>query len=80
MGRRCGRDGSIAAIWSAEVVYVESTFGNSLLDDAISQIDIAFALNPTPQRAWRSVSPVRASSHRSAASPSRGYEPRPGAI
>jgi polar amino acid transport system substrate-binding protein len=42
---------SIAAIWSAEIVYVESTFGNSVLDLQSNKIDIAFALNPTPQRA-----------------------------
>jgi polar amino acid transport system substrate-binding protein len=42
---------SIASIWSAEVVYVESTFGNSVLDVQSNKIDIAFALNPTPQRA-----------------------------
>ena len=42
---------SIAAIWSAEVVYVKSTFGNSVLDVQSNKIDIAFALNPTPQRA-----------------------------
>jgi polar amino acid transport system substrate-binding protein len=42
---------SIAAVWSAQVVYVESTFGNSVLDVQSNKIDIAFALNPTPQRA-----------------------------
>ncbi len=42
---------SIAAIWSAEVVYIELTFGNSVLDVQSNKIDIAFALNPTPQRA-----------------------------
>jgi polar amino acid transport system substrate-binding protein len=42
---------SIAGIWDAEVVYVESTFGNSVLDLQSNKIDIAFALNPTPQRA-----------------------------
>lgn len=42
---------SIAAIWSAEVVFVETTFGNSVLDVQSNKIDIAFALNPTPQRA-----------------------------
>ncbi|MDR3535153.1 MAG: transporter substrate-binding domain-containing protein [Acetobacteraceae bacterium] len=41
----------IAAVWSAEVVYVESTWGNSVLDVQSNKIDIAFALNPTPQRA-----------------------------
>jgi polar amino acid transport system substrate-binding protein len=42
---------SIAGIWNAEVVFVESTFGNSVLDLQSNKIDIAFALNPTPQRA-----------------------------
>ncbi len=42
---------SIAAVWAAEVVYIESTFGNSVLDVQSNKIDIAFALNPTPQRA-----------------------------
>ncbi len=41
----------IAGIWGAEVVYVETTFGNSVLDVQSNKIDIAFALNPTPQRA-----------------------------
>lgn len=42
---------SIAGIWNAEVVFVETTFGNSVLDLQSNKIDIAFALNPTPQRA-----------------------------
>jgi polar amino acid transport system substrate-binding protein len=41
----------IASVWGAEVVFVESTFGNSVLDLQSNKIDIAFALNPTPQRA-----------------------------
>ncbi len=41
----------IAGIWNAEVVFVESTYGNSVLDLQSNKIDIAFALNPTPQRA-----------------------------
>ncbi|WP_428487646.1 transporter substrate-binding domain-containing protein [Rhodopila sp.] len=41
----------IASVWSAKVVFVESTFGNSVLDLQSNKIDIAFALNPTPQRA-----------------------------
>jgi len=41
----------IASVWGAEVVYVETTFGNSVLDVQSNKIDIAFALNPTPQRA-----------------------------
>jgi polar amino acid transport system substrate-binding protein len=42
---------SIAAVWSAELTYVETTFGNSVLDVQSNKVDIAFALNPTPQRA-----------------------------
>jgi polar amino acid transport system substrate-binding protein len=42
---------SIASIWDAELVFVESTYGNSVLDVQSNKIDIAFALNPTPQRA-----------------------------
>jgi len=41
----------IASVWGAEVVFVESTYGNSVLDLQSNKIDIAFALNPTPQRA-----------------------------
>jgi polar amino acid transport system substrate-binding protein len=41
----------IAGVWNAEVVFVETTFGNSVLDLQSNKIDIAFALNPTPQRA-----------------------------
>jgi polar amino acid transport system substrate-binding protein len=41
----------IAGVWSAELVFVETTFGNSVLDLQSNKIDIAFALNPTPQRA-----------------------------
>jgi polar amino acid transport system substrate-binding protein len=42
---------ALAAIWEAELVQVESTWGNSVLDVQANKIDIAFALNPTPQRA-----------------------------
>jgi len=42
---------SIAAIWSAELAFVETTWGNSVLDVQSNKVDIAFALNPTPQRA-----------------------------
>ena len=41
----------IARVWSAEVVFVETTWGNSVLDLQSNKIDISFALNPTPQRA-----------------------------
>jgi polar amino acid transport system substrate-binding protein len=42
---------SIAAVWDAKLEYVESTYGNSVLDLQTNKVDIAFALNPTPQRA-----------------------------
>jgi polar amino acid transport system substrate-binding protein len=41
----------IASVWNAEVTYLESTYGNSVLDVQSNKIDIAFALNPTPARA-----------------------------
>ncbi|HTI79112.1 MAG TPA: transporter substrate-binding domain-containing protein [Acetobacteraceae bacterium] len=41
----------IADVWAAELVFVETTFGNSVLDVQSNKVDIAFALNPTPQRA-----------------------------
>jgi polar amino acid transport system substrate-binding protein len=41
----------IAGIWEADLDYVETTFGNSVLDVQSNKVDIAFALNPTPQRA-----------------------------
>jgi polar amino acid transport system substrate-binding protein len=41
----------IADIWQAEIVYVETTWGNSILDLQANKVDIGFALNPTPQRA-----------------------------
>ncbi|HET7881206.1 MAG TPA: transporter substrate-binding domain-containing protein [Acetobacteraceae bacterium] len=42
---------SIAAAFDARLEYVESTYGNSVLDLQANKIDLAFALNPTPQRA-----------------------------
>ncbi len=42
---------SIAAIWDAKLEYIESTYGNSVLDLQTNKVDIAFSLNPTPQRA-----------------------------
>jgi polar amino acid transport system substrate-binding protein len=33
------------------LAYVESTYGNSVLDLQSNKVDLAFALNPTPQRA-----------------------------
>lgn len=42
---------SIAKIWDARLEYVESTYGNSILDLQSNKIDLAFALNPTPARA-----------------------------
>jgi polar amino acid transport system substrate-binding protein len=42
---------SIALSVGAKLEYVESTYGNSVLDLQSNKIDLAFALNPTPQRA-----------------------------
>jgi polar amino acid transport system substrate-binding protein len=42
---------SIASPFSAKLEYVESTYANSVLDLESNKIDLAFALNPTPQRA-----------------------------
>jgi polar amino acid transport system substrate-binding protein len=42
---------SIASSLGAKLEYVESTYGNSVLDLQANKIDLAFALNPTPQRA-----------------------------
>jgi polar amino acid transport system substrate-binding protein len=41
----------IAKVFDAQLVYVESTYGNSVLDLQSNKIDLAFALNPTPARA-----------------------------
>ena len=41
----------IAKIFDAKLEYLESTYGNSVLDLQTNKVDIAFALNPTPQRA-----------------------------
>ncbi|PLZ00488.1 ABC transporter substrate-binding protein [Burkholderia sp. WAC0059] len=41
----------IASNFGAKVIYVESSYGNSVLDLQSGKVDIAFALNPTPARA-----------------------------
>lgn len=41
----------IAKIFSAKLEYVEATYGTSVLDLQSNKVDLAFALNPTPQRA-----------------------------
>ncbi|HEX3953753.1 MAG TPA: transporter substrate-binding domain-containing protein [Stellaceae bacterium] len=41
----------IASNFDAQPEYVESTYGNSVLDLQANKIDLAFALNPTPKRA-----------------------------
>jgi len=42
---------NIASTFDARIEYLESTYGNSVLDLQSGKIDLAFALNPTPQRA-----------------------------
>jgi polar amino acid transport system substrate-binding protein len=41
----------VAKILDVQLEYVESTYGNSILDLQSNKIDLGFALNPTPQRA-----------------------------
>ena len=41
----------IAGVFDGKVEYIESTYGNSVLDLQAGKIDLAFALNPTPRRA-----------------------------
>src|SRR5438105_15020613 len=41
----------IARVFDGQVEYLESTYGNSVLDLQANKIDLAFALNPTPKRA-----------------------------
>lgn len=41
----------IASVFDAKIVYVEATYGSSILDLQSNKVDIGFALNPTPQRA-----------------------------
>ena len=42
---------SIASVFDAKLEFVESTYGNSVLDLQSNKVDLAFALNPTPVRA-----------------------------
>lgn len=42
---------SIAQALNVRLAYVEATYGTSVLDLQTGKIDLAFALNPTPQRA-----------------------------
>ncbi len=42
---------NIATTMGVKLAYVESTYSNSVLDLQANKIDLAFALNPTPQRA-----------------------------
>ena len=41
----------IAKVFDAKLDYIESTYGNSVLDLQSNKVDLAFALNPTPARA-----------------------------
>ena len=41
----------IAGNFDGKVEYIESTYGNSVLDLQAGKIDLAFAFNPTPKRA-----------------------------
>jgi polar amino acid transport system substrate-binding protein len=41
----------LSKVFDAKLEYVESTYGNSVLDLQSNKVDLAFALNPTPARA-----------------------------
>jgi polar amino acid transport system substrate-binding protein len=41
----------IGKVFDAKLVYLDSTYGNSVLDLQSNKVDLAFALNPTPARA-----------------------------
>ena len=41
----------IAKVMDVKIEWLESTYGNSVLDLQSNKIDLAFSLNPTPQRA-----------------------------
>ena len=41
----------IAKVFDAKLTYLEATYGTSVLDLQSNKVDLAFALNPTPQRA-----------------------------
>jgi polar amino acid transport system substrate-binding protein len=41
----------VAKVFDAKLEFVESTYGNSILDLQSNKIDLGFALNPTPARA-----------------------------
>lgn len=41
----------IASQFDGKVEYLESTYGNSVLDLQANKVDLAFSLNPTPKRA-----------------------------
>ena len=41
----------IGKVFDAKLEFIESTYGNSVLDLQSNKIDLAFALNPTPARA-----------------------------
>jgi polar amino acid transport system substrate-binding protein len=41
----------VAKVFDAKLAYVESTYGNTVLDLQSNKIDLGFALNPTPARA-----------------------------
>jgi polar amino acid transport system substrate-binding protein len=41
----------IAQVFGAKLVYVDATWGTSVLDLQTNKVDLSFALNPTPERA-----------------------------
>ena len=78
--RRSSSRSDIAKVFDAKLEYVESTYAGSVLDLQSNKIDLAFALNPTPQRALVIIgfTQARTSSTPMAAWPRRGSSRRPG--
>jgi polar amino acid transport system substrate-binding protein len=70
---------NIATSFDAKLEYLESTYGNSVLDLQSGKIDLAFALNPTPQRALVIGFSRPVFMHGFGTVAKKGSSPRPGA-
>jgi polar amino acid transport system substrate-binding protein len=62
--------------FDAKLEYVESTYGNSVLDLQSNKIDLAFALAPTPQRALSIRFSIPFFTHPYGCVSRKGFEPR----
>ena len=69
----------IAGVFDGQVEYIESTYGNSVLDLQANKIDLAFSLNPTPKRALSSISRMLSTCTALGWSGRKAFTPRTGA-